>query len=105
MLQSVLMVRSLKLIFFVNPLIAVSFVSFTQYILFTNETRLCIAKGIKRLCSKKDTFENTLKVCVLGLASVVIPKNLLTTILGGFLKANQSSYLKVEQRLGLVYHL
>ena len=55
--------------------------------------------------SKKVVFENTLKVYVLALARTVTPKNWLTMKLGGFLKANQSNYFKVAQRLGLVYHL
>ena len=106
MLQSVSTVRSFKLIFIVSPLIVISFLSLTQRILFITKNRLCIAKGcvLKGCVPRKMHLKNTLKVYVLGLASVVIPKNFLTIKLGGFLKANHSNYLKVAQRLGLVYH-
>ena len=57
---------------------------------------------LKGCVPKKMHLNNVLKISTLGLAKVVIPKNLLAIKLGGFLKANQSSYLKVTQRLGLV---
>ena len=97
MLQSVSTVRSFRLIFIVSPLIVISFLSLTQRILFITKNRLCIAKGcvLKGCVPRKMHLKNTLKVYVLGLASAVIPKNWLTIRLGGFLKANQSNYLKV----------
>ena len=68
-----------------------------------NKKSIVYSKGLR--IPRKMHLKNTLKVYVLGLASAVIPKNWLTIKLGGFLKANQSNYLKVAQRLGLVYHL
>ena len=50
-------------------------------------------------------LNNILKISALGLARVVIPKNLLAIKLGGFLKANQRIYLKAIQRLGLMKFL
>ena len=107
MLQSVLTVRSSKLIFIVDPLIVISFLSLTQRILSRTEKSIVYSQGvpIKRLRSKKDTLKNTLKVYVVGLTSAVNPRNLLTIKLGEFLKAKQSIYLNVAQRLRLVYHL
>ena len=107
MLQSVSAVMSLKLIFIVSPLIVISFLSLTQCILFITKNRLCIAKGciLKGCVPTKMHLKSTFKVYVLGLASAVIPKNWLKIRLGGFLKESQSNYLKVAQRLGLVYHL
>ena len=90
------------MIFIVSPLIVISFLSLTQGILFITKSRLSIAKDRIR---KKLYLKNTLKVYVLALARTVTPKNWLTMKLGGFLKANQSNYFKVAQRLGLVYHL
>ena len=80
MLQSVSTVSTLKLIFIVSPLIVVSFLSLTQRILFITKNRLCITKGcvLKGCVPRKMLLKNTLKVYVLGLASVVIPKNVLT---------------------------
>ena len=57
---------------------------------------------LKGCVPKKMHLNNILKISTLGLARVVVPKNLLAIKLGSFLKANQSSYLKVTQRLGLV---
>ena len=107
MLQSVSAVRTLKLIIIVSPRIVITFLSLTQRILFITKNRLCIAKGcvLKGCVPRKINLKNILKVYILDLASVVIPKDLLTIKLGGFLKANQSSFLKVALRLGLVYHL
>ena len=80
MLQSVSTVSTLKLIFIVSPLIAISFLSLTQRILFITKNRLCITKGcvLKGCAPRKMLLKNTLKVYVLGLASVVIRKNVLT---------------------------
>ena len=106
MLQSVSKVRSLKLVFIVSPLIVTSFLSLTQHILFITKNRLYIAKGciLKGSVPRKVHLINILKVYVLGLASVVMPKNWLTIKLGGFFKANHY-YLNVTQILGLVHHL
>ena len=92
MLQSVSTVNTLKLIFIVSPLTVISFLRLNQRILFITKNWLCITKGyvLKGCVPRKMHLENTLKVYVLGLASVVIPKNVLTVQLGGFLKENQS---------------
>ena len=52
----------------------------SQRILFIRINRLCIAKGcvLNGCVPRKIHLKNTLKVYVLGLVSVVIPKNLLT---------------------------
>ena len=83
------------------------FLEFNSTILFIIKNRLCIAKGcaLKGCVPRKIRLKNTLKVYVLGLTSAVIPRNLLTIKLGGFLKAKQNSYLNVTQKPGLVYHL
>ena len=69
--------------------------------------RLCIAKGcaLKGWVPKRIYLKNTLKIYVLGLTWAFISRNLLTIKLGGFLKGNQSGYLNIAQRLGLVYQL
>ena len=67
-----------------------------------NSAHLIYNKGC---VSKKMNLKSTLKVYFLGLACVFIRKDLLTIKLGKFLKANQSRFLKVAPRLGLVYHL
>ena len=99
MLQSVLTVRSLKLIFIVNPLIVISFLCLIQRILFITKNQLCIAKcfALKGCLPRMIHLKNTLKVYVFGLTSAAIPRNLLTIKLGGFLKAKQSSNLNVAQ--------
>ena len=63
MLQSELTVRSLKLIFVVNPLIVINFLILTQCILFKARKSIVYSQGlrIKRFCSKKDTFAKHLE--------------------------------------------
>ena len=98
---------SIIITFIVSPLTVINFWSLTKRILFITKNRFCIAKGcvLNGCAPRKIHLKNTLKVYVLGLAGVVIPKKLLTMKLGGFLKENQSSYLKDAQRLGLAYFL
>ena len=67
-----------------------------------NKKAIVYSQGLR---IKRYNLKNTLKVYLLGLASMVVPKNLLTIKLGGFLKENQNCYLKVAQRLGLAYLL
>ena len=63
MLQSVPMVRSLKLIFTVSPMIAINFLNLTQVHPIHNKKLIVYSQGlcIKRLCSEKDTFEKHLE--------------------------------------------
>ena len=69
--------------------------------------RIVYSQGlrIKKLCLPSLTFAIILSSYVLGLGTVVTPRNLLTINLEGQQKTDQSSYLNIKHNMDLVCHL
>ena len=69
--------------------------------------RIVYSQGlrIKKLCLPSLAFAIILSSYVLGLGTVVTPRNLLTINLEGQQKTDQSSYLNIKRNMDLVCHL
>ena len=69
--------------------------------------RIVYSQGLRteKLCLPSLTFAIILSSYVLGLGTVVTPRNLLTINLEGQQKTDQSSYLNIKHNMDLVCHL
>ena len=104
MLLSVTTVRGLKLITIVSPLIVISFLVLTQRILFIRKNRLCIVKGcvLKGCVPRKMYLKNTLKVYILGLASVVILKKRVENQIRRVIESKPEQLFESRTKTGIV---
>ena len=69
--------------------------------------RIVYSQGLRteKLCLPSLTFAIILSSYVLGLGTLVTPRNLLTINLEGQQKTDQSSYLNIKHNMDLVCHL